>query len=119
MGKFVIKGGNRLKGSIQPQGAKNEALQVICACLLTDEKVTISNIPEIVDVLNLIEILKKIGVKVEKETNNKYNFQANNININLLSEPIIRFVACIISDALGTMQRSRSSINTNTFSSAA
>ena len=66
MGKFVIKGGKKLNGSIQPQGAKNEALQVICACLLTSEEIKISNIPEIIDVLNLIEILKKIGVKVEK-----------------------------------------------------
>lgn len=87
MGKFVIKGGNKLQGSIQPQGAKNEALQVICACLLTSDKIKITNIPEIIDVLNLIEILKKIGVKVEKKGQDTYIFQADNIDIGLLSDP--------------------------------
>ena len=62
METFIIEGGNALKGDITPQGAKNEALQVICATLLTDEEVTISNIPDILDVNNLIKLLKDIGV---------------------------------------------------------
>ena len=62
--KFIIEGGHRLKGDIIPQGAKNEALQVICATLLTKEPVTISNVPNILDVNNLIKLLKKVGVKV-------------------------------------------------------
>jgi len=65
MGTFSIKGGVKLKGEVIPQGAKNEALQVICACLLTDKKVIIDNIPEI-DVLKLIDLLKSLGVKVNK-----------------------------------------------------
>ena len=66
MATFLVEGGNPLKGVIEPQGAKNEALQVICASLLTDEDVTISNIPEIRDVLKLIEILQGLGVDVER-----------------------------------------------------
>ena len=62
--KFIIEGGCRLKGDITPQGAKNEALQVICATLLTSEPVTISNVPNILDVNNLIKLLKMVGVKV-------------------------------------------------------
>ncbi len=87
MGTFVIRGGNKLKGSIQPQGAKNEALQVICACLLTAEPVKITNVPEIIDVLNLIEILRKIGVKVEKKACDTYIFKADNIDPEILSKP--------------------------------
>ena len=66
MSSFKIEGGQKLGGSITPQGAKNEALQVICATLLTPEKIIIRNIPEILDVLNLIDLLKDFGVKVEK-----------------------------------------------------
>jgi len=66
MAIFEVQGGRKLKGDIIPQGAKNEALQVICTVLLTSEKVTISNIPSIVDVLKLIELLAELGVKVEK-----------------------------------------------------
>ena len=70
-----------------PQGAKNEALQVICACLLTDKKVIIDNIPEIIDVLKLIDLLKSIGVKVNKIKKIKYSFLADNVDIdNLHSE---------------------------------
>ena len=65
MDKFIIEGGCRLKGDITPQGAKNEALQVICATLLTSEPVTISNVPDILDVNNLIKLLKSVGVKVK------------------------------------------------------
>jgi len=77
---FVIEGGCRLKGEIIPQGAKNEALQVICATLLTSEKVIIHNIPDILDVNNLIEMLREFGVKVEKIATHSYSFQADNIN---------------------------------------
>ena len=66
MSKFIIEGGHALQGDITPQGAKNEALEVICATLLTDEEVTISNVPDILDINNLIRLLQDIGVKVEK-----------------------------------------------------
>ena len=66
MGSFIIEGGHKLKGEIQPQGAKNEALQILCAVLLTPEKVIINNVPDIVDINILIELLKDLGVKVEK-----------------------------------------------------
>ena len=84
MGTFSIKGGVKLKGEVIPQGAKNEALQVICACLLTDKKVIINNIPEIIDVLKLIDLLKSLGVKVNKIKKNKYSFLADNVDIDYL-----------------------------------
>jgi len=84
MSVFKIKGGHRLHGSITPQGAKNEALQVICAVLLTPEKVTISNIPDIRDVNKLIFILGELGVKIEKIDTNTYSFQADEINLSYL-----------------------------------
>lgn len=84
MSSFKIEGGQKLGGSITPQGAKNEALQVICATLLTPEKIIICNIPEILDVLNLIDLLKDFGVKVEKITADTYSFQADEINLNYL-----------------------------------
>ena len=84
MGTFFIKGGVKLKGEVIPQGAKNEALQVICACLLTDKKVIIDNIPEIIDVLKLIDLLKSLGVKVNKIKKNKYSFLADNVDIDYL-----------------------------------
>ncbi len=84
MGIFKIEGGHRLKGSIQPQGAKNEALQILCAVLLTPEKVTINNIPDIVDVNKLISLLKKLGVKVEKIDKGKYTFQADDLDLEYL-----------------------------------
>jgi UDP-N-acetylglucosamine 1-carboxyvinyltransferase len=87
MAIFEVVGGKKLKGEITPQGAKNEALQVICATLLTKEKVTISNIPAIVDVLNLIDLLKGLGVKVEKISDDTYTFQADNINIDYFISP--------------------------------
>lgn len=80
MSRFVITGGRRLKGELRPQGAKNEALQVICACLLTKEEVSISNVPEILDVLKLIELLKGLGVKVEHPAHGEFTFQASEIN---------------------------------------
>lgn len=84
MATFKIKGGNRLHGDLYPQGAKNEALQVICAVLLTPEKVTISNIPEISDVIKLIEILSQLGVKTERLSKGKYVFQADEIKLDFL-----------------------------------
>lgn len=87
MAIFEVIGGKKLKGEIVPQGAKNEALQVICATLLTSEKVIISNIPQIVDVLNLIELLKGLGVKVEKLADDTYSFQADDINIDYFISP--------------------------------
>lgn len=84
MSVFRIEGGHSLQGEITPQGAKNEALQVICAVLLTPEKVTISNIPDIRDVNKLIDILKDLGVKVEKLGPNAYSFQADEINLDYL-----------------------------------
>ena len=70
MASFIIEGGHLLQGTITPQGAKNEALQVICATLLTDEEVIIRNIPNIRDVNNLIQLLRDIGVKVVKKEEN-------------------------------------------------
>lgn len=80
MSRFVINGGKRLKGELCPQGAKNEALQVICAVLLTREEVVISNVPEILDVLKLIELLKGMGVKVEHPSHGEFAFCASDID---------------------------------------
>ena len=80
MSSFVIEGGHRLSGSIEPQGAKNEALEVISAVLLTSEPVRISNIPEILDIFNLIDLLKSMGVSVEKHAKGDYTFTAGHIN---------------------------------------
>ena len=84
MASFIIEGGHPLSGTIQPQGAKNEALQVICATLLTSEAVTIHNIPRIRDVMNLIQLLKDIGVKVCQIDVNSYTFQADDPNLDYL-----------------------------------
>ena len=85
MGSFIIEGGHKLKGKIQPQGAKNEALQILCAVLLTTEKVIINNVPDIVDINILIELLKDLGVKVEKLSKYSYSFQADEINLDYLT----------------------------------
>ena len=85
MGTFQIEGGHRLSGEIQPQGAKNEALQILCAVLLTDEKVTINNIPDILDVNKLINLLRNLGVKVEKLGKGSYSFQSDDLDMNYLS----------------------------------
>ena len=83
MAAFIIEGGHPLSGTITPQGAKNEALQVICATLLTSEQVTIHNIPKIRDVMNLIQLLKDVGVKVSSE-GSTYTFQADDLNLDYL-----------------------------------
>ena len=84
MGAFEIHGGKPLKGELTPQGAKNEALQVLCAVLMTNEKVTISNLPDIIDVNKLINLLQAMGVKVEKVEKGTYNFKAANIDLDYL-----------------------------------
>ncbi|MCD8445381.1 UDP-N-acetylglucosamine 1-carboxyvinyltransferase, partial [Tenacibaculum finnmarkense] len=84
MASFKIEGGHKLNGVITPQGAKNEALQIICAVLLTAEKVIINNIPDIIDVNKLIFILGELGVKIEKLSSNSYSFQADDINLSYL-----------------------------------
>ena len=84
MGSFQIEGGHALKGEIQPQGAKNEALQILCAVLLTPEKVTIHNIPDILDVNKLIHLLKQLGVKVEKLKKGSFTFQADELDLDYL-----------------------------------
>jgi len=80
MGKFIIEGGQRLKGEITPQGAKNEALQILCATLLTSEPVTIRNLPRIKDVLLLIQLLRDLGVDIEQLSDTSYRFQATEVN---------------------------------------
>lgn len=84
MSTFKIEGGHQLKGAIKPQGAKNEALQILCAVLLTSETVTINNIPDIIDVNKLIALLKKLGVKVEKLGKGSYSFKADEVNLKYL-----------------------------------
>ena len=87
MKSFKIEGGHQLKGSIQPQGAKNEALQILCAVLLTQDQVTIHNIPNIIDVNKLINLLKNLGVKVNQLSESTYTFQADEINLDYLETP--------------------------------
>ena len=84
MAIFEVTGGKQLKGDIIPQGAKNEALQIICAVLLTPEKVVISNIPDIVDINKLIDLLKDLGVKIEKTSLETYSFQADEVKVDYL-----------------------------------
>lgn len=84
MGTFKIEGGHQLSGEITPQGAKNEALQILCAVLLTDEKVTINNIPDIVDVNKLIALLEDLGVKIQKKGKGSYTFKADDVNLEYL-----------------------------------
>ena len=90
MGTFKIEGGHQLKGDITPQGAKNEALQILCAVLLTPEKVTIENIPDIVDVNKLIKLLSNLGVEVEKLDVNTYSFKAEHINLDYLESEVFK-----------------------------
>ncbi|MEN8703437.1 MAG: UDP-N-acetylglucosamine 1-carboxyvinyltransferase [Polaribacter sp.] len=84
MASFKIEGGYKLNGTITPQGAKNEVLQILCAVLLTPEKVTVQNVPDIIDVNKLIFILGELGVKIDKHTSNSYTFQANDLNLEYL-----------------------------------
>lgn len=96
MESFIIEGGHSLSGTITPQGAKNEALEVICASLLTPEEVRIKNIPDILDVKNLILLLTDIGVDVTRISRNEYSFKAENINLDYLeSDEFIRKCASL------------------------
>lgn len=85
MASFIIEGGHKLHGEIHPQGAKNEVLQIICATLLTPEEVTIHNIPDILDVNNLIQLIRQIGVTVNKVGVSSYNFKAETVDLEYLS----------------------------------
>lgn len=84
MGTFRIEGGHLLHGEITPQGAKNEALQILCAVLLSEEKITINNIPDIVDVNKLISLLEDLGVKIQKKGKGSYTFKADDVNLDYL-----------------------------------
>jgi UDP-N-acetylglucosamine 1-carboxyvinyltransferase len=90
MAIFEINGGKKLKGELIPQGAKNEALQIISAVLLTPEKVTISNVPDIVDVNKLIDLMRELGVKVEKTAKEEFTFQADDVNVDYLNSEAFR-----------------------------
>ena len=85
MGAFEIIGGKKLKGEITPQGAKNEALQVINAVLLTDKEVIINNIPDIIDVNKLIDLLKTLGVKINKLSKGSYSFIADEVDVDIMT----------------------------------
>ena len=84
MASFVIEGGHKLHGEITPQGAKNEVLQILCATLLTSEEVIVNNIPDILDVNNLIQLLREMGVKVSKLGESTYSFKADEVDLNYL-----------------------------------
>ncbi len=90
MSSFEIIGGKKLKGEIYPQGAKNEALQILCAVLLTSEEIVISNIPDIQDVNKLIELLGDLGVKIQSLNTGEYSFQASHIDLDYLKTPDFR-----------------------------
>ena len=90
MASFKIEGGHQLGGTITPQGAKNEVLQILCAVLLTPERVVVNNIPDIIDVNKLIFILGELGVKIEKRTRNSYAFQADEVNLPYLESPAFK-----------------------------
>jgi len=90
MSSLQIEGGHKLKGTISPQGSKNEALQVICSVLLTDQKILIENIPNIIDVNKLIDLLKNLGVKIKSIKENTYSFQADKINLNYIKSDQFR-----------------------------
>ena len=85
MSTFIVEGGHKLHGDLYPQGAKNEALEILCATLLTSEKVVISNLPDILDVNNLISLLKDLGVIVAKESEGTYSFEAKNVDLDFLN----------------------------------
>ena len=93
---FKIRGSVELKGEITPQGAKNEALQVLSAVLLTDKDIEIENLPDILDIRNQIELLKGMGVSVEKISNNHYIFNASDVDIDYLLTPQFRDKASLI-----------------------
>ena len=85
MSSFEVVGGKKLSGTIHPQGAKNEALQIICAVLLSKEKIIVKNVPDIIDVNKLIDLLKSLGVRVRKTSKGTFEFQSNDIDLNYLN----------------------------------
>ena len=87
MSSFIIEGGHRLSGSIVPQGAKNEALEVISAVLLTTEEVVITNVPEILDIKNLISLLEMMGVRVNRLAKGEYSFRAEKLDTAFIESP--------------------------------
>ncbi|MDR2145005.1 MAG: UDP-N-acetylglucosamine 1-carboxyvinyltransferase [Tannerella sp.] len=96
MGSFIIEGGHSLSGDIYPQGAKNEALQVVCASLLTSEKVVIQNVPDILDIRNMIQLLREIGVAIDRPADDTYSFQADNVNLEYIySEEYMKKVSAL------------------------
>ena len=96
MASFIIEGGHKLGGEIRPQGAKNEALQIICATLLTQDEVVVRNVPDILDVNNLIQLLRDMGVRVSKESPDTYRFQAADVDLNYLqSEAFLKTCASL------------------------
>ena len=96
MASFIIEGGHKLEGEIRPQGAKNEALQIICATLLTQDEVVVRNVPDILDVNNLIQLLRDMGVRVTKESPDTYRFQAADVDLSYLqSEAFLKTCASL------------------------
>ena len=96
MASFIIEGGHKLEGEIRPQGAKNEALQIICATLLTQDEVVVRNMPDILDVNNLIQLLRDMGVRVTKESPDTYRFQAADVDLSYLqSEAFLKTCASL------------------------
>ncbi|MDR2472454.1 MAG: UDP-N-acetylglucosamine 1-carboxyvinyltransferase [Tannerella sp.] len=103
MSAFTIEGGHKLHGYIEPQGAKNEALQILCATLLTPERIVINNIPDIVDIRNIIHLLEKLGVKIDKLGDSSYSFHASDINLEYLdTEEYCRKASALRGSALLT-----------------
>ena len=87
MSSFIIEGGHKLCGSIEPQGAKNEALEVLSAVLLTSEEVVITNVPEILDVKNLISLMGRMGVQVDRKAKGEYSFKAEKLDTEFIESP--------------------------------
>ena len=85
---FIVQGGHTLSGSIQPQGAKNEVLQILSAVLLTSEPITIHNVPSIIDVDKMMALLKGLGVKIKKLSENSFQFQADDLDLDYLFSPL-------------------------------
>ena len=83
MAIFKVEGGHRLQGSLTPQGAKNEALQILCATLLTSERVVVHNVPQILDIIQLIDLLRSMGVEVEELGGDSYAFRAADIDLEI------------------------------------
>ncbi len=111
MASFLIEGNRRLRGEIEPQGAKNEALQVICATLLTDQEVRLTNVPDIVDVNNLIRLLQDIGVYVRRNAPGDITFRADQIDLDYLrSEEYLARCSCAHAGGRGLVPAKRAGV---------